>query len=189
MNGELLLDLARASIAEAFGGAAPVCPDVKWLRDPGACFVTLRKGHQLRGCIGTVKARRSLFDDVVENAKHSAFDDPRFEPLSEREVSLVKIEVSVLTPPEPLEVASEEDALSKIRVGVDGLQLSWGGRSGLFIPAMWEQLPDARAFLHHLKRKAGLPGEWMPGTRLMRFTAQKFEEADAIPSRKMVAQA
>lgn len=188
MEGKVLLKLARASIREAFDGRAVSKPEGKWLDEKGACFVTLRKGEALRGCIGSVRARRSLFEDIVENAKSSAFEDPRFHPLEERELEEVRIEVSVLTPLEPLEAATEEEAISKIRPGVDGIHLSWGGRAALFIPAMWEQLTDTREFLMYLKRKAGLPsGEWLPGTRLSRFTALKFEEADGSVPRKVVA--
>lgn len=189
-EGKVLLELARASIEEAFGGPKVQKPLEKWLDEPGACFVTLRKGEDLRGCIGSVKARRSLFEDIVENAKASAFDDPRFDPMEQRELHEVKIEVSVLTPLEPLDVASEEEAISKIRPGVDGIHLSWSGRGALFIPAMWEQVPDTKTFLMYLKRKAGLPsGEWLTGTRLMRFEAKKFEEADEGIPGKVVARA
>lgn len=189
-QGQLCVALARASIEEAFGG-----PKVQWpegalfLNEAGACFITLREGDALRGCIGSVRARRPLYEDVGENAKSAAFEDPRFDALCAAELPRIRIEVSVLTPLEPLEAADEEEALRKIRVGVDGIHLSWGGRAALFIPAIWEQLPDARTFLQLLRRKAGLPDEWLPGTRLQRFTAEKFEEEDEVTSSKVVAPA
>lgn len=189
-QGQLCVALARASLEEAFGGPkAQLCVGAPFLQEEGACFISLREGDALRGCIGSVRARRPLFEDVVENAKASAFEDPRFAPLRAVELSRIRIEVSVLTPLEPLEAADEADALRKIRVGVDGIHLSWGGRGALFIPAMWEQLPDARTFLQLLRRKAGLPEEWLEGTRLQRFTAEKFEEEDEVTSSKVVAPA
>lgn len=188
-EGRIVVELARASIAESFGGPRVFKPSHSFLEADGACFVTLRKGEQLRGCIGSLRARRSLYDDVVENAKASAFEDPRFDPLEERDLAAVSIEVSVLTPMEAVDAQSEEELLRQITPGVHGVHLSWAGRGALFIPAMWEQLPDAREFLFHLRRKAGLPKEWLPGMRAMRFTAEKFEEADESASRPLVARA
>jgi AMMECR1 domain-containing protein len=66
--------------------------------------------------------------------------------------------------------------LLRLRPGVDGLVLEAGGRSATFIPAMWEQLPDPREFLRQLRRKAGLPDAWQPGTRLSRYTAERHQE-------------
>ena len=176
--GQTLLKLARGSIAEQFGGPRPAHPpDAGWLDEPGAAFVTLRLDDELRGCVGSAHARRPLYDDVIDNAKAAAFSDPRFEPLTARELPRTRLEVSVLTPLEKLEVASEEELLQKLRPGVDGLQLSWGGQRALFIPEMWHQIPDPKLFVWHLKRKAGLPvNEWLPGTRVHRFTAEAFSE-------------
>lgn len=176
-RGAILLPLARASIGEALGGpAVSRGDDPSWLFEPGACFVTLRKNDDLRGCIGSLHAHRPLFDDVVENAKAAAFRDPRFPPLAAEELAAVCLEISVLSPPEPLEVQDEEDALRELRPGVDGVLLSWGTRRAVFIPKMWEQIPDPRQFLSQLRRKMGLPGPWLAGTRVARFTAESWEE-------------
>lgn len=178
MNGPLLLQLARGSIAERFGAPRPSRPaDAAWLDAHGAVFVTLTLDGDLRGCVGSASARRPLFDDVLDNAKAAAFSDPRFSPLTEVELPSTKLEVSVLTPLEQLEVETEADLLRQLRPGVDGLQLAWGPHRGLFIPEMWHQVADPRQFVWHLKRKAGLdPDSWVSGTRVHRFTAEAFSE-------------
>ena len=178
MNGPLLISLARASIAEAFGGPKPAKPaDAPWLDAPGAVFVTLTLDDDLRGCVGSPHARRPLFEDVLDNAKAAAFSDPRFSPLTKDELPRTKLEVSVLSPMEKLEVDSEQALLAALRPGVDGLQLAWGSYRALFIPEMWNMVPDPKKFVWHLKRKAGMdPDAWMSGTRVHRFTAQAFHE-------------
>ncbi|MBL8952537.1 MAG: AmmeMemoRadiSam system protein A [Myxococcaceae bacterium] len=181
MNGDVLLSIARGSIAEAFGGPKPVAPAGEpWLDEQGAAFVTLTLDHALRGCVGSAQARRPLYDDVVENAKAAAFGDPRFTPLTADELARTRLEVSVLSPLEKLDVENEAQLLAVLRPGVDGLQLSWGAHRALFIPEMWHQVPDPREFVRLLKRKAGMPPhEWLPGTRVHRFTAQRFAEPEA----------
>jgi AmmeMemoRadiSam system protein A len=177
VRGDTLLGLARASIAESFGGPKVKRPDgAPWLDDPGAVFVTLTLDGDLRGCVGSSQARRSLFDDLVDNARAAAFSDPRFSPLTSPELPRARIEVSVLSALEKLEVLTEKELLQKIRPGVDGIQLAWGPHRALFIPEMWNQVADPEKFLFYLKRKAGLPPEWIEGTRVHRFTAQAFGE-------------
>jgi AmmeMemoRadiSam system protein A len=178
MTGTTLLELARGSIAERFGGPKVERRDGDaWLEQPGAVFVTLTVDGELRGCVGSSSARRPLFDDVMDNAKAAAFEDPRFPPLTVKELEKAKIEVSVLSPLEKLEVATEAELLAKLRPGVDGLQIAWGGHRALFIPEMWNQVSDPGKFLFYLKRKAGLPASgWQEGTRVHRFTAEAFVE-------------
>lgn len=181
-HGEVLLSIARKTLEEAFGGPEVVHPpDAGWLDEKRAVFVTLTKERsgerELRGCVGQLEARLTLFEAVREAARAAAFRDTRFMPLGEDELGEVHIEVSVLSPLEKLEVHSEAEALAKIRAGVDGVVLSQGRRSGVFIPEMWKQLPDKEEFLFHLKRKAGLPtNQWLPGTQVERFTAEMWEE-------------
>ncbi len=179
-EGNLLLKLARESIAECFGGPKVVKPPKSsFLDQPGAVFVTLRDPHgELRGCIGSIQAHRRLFDDLTHNAQAAAFEDPRMSPVTPAELGSLHIEVSVLSELEPLEVSDEEDALRKMRPGVDGIELSAMGRRAVFIPKMWEQLPEPREFLYSLRRKAGLPNQWVRGTRLRRFTAESFGEPE-----------
>ena len=172
-----LVELARGAIAERFGAAPASVPAEAWLEEKRAVFVTLTLGGALRGCVGQLEPRFSLAEAVRHAAQAAAFRDERFLPLAADELPRVAVEISVLSPLEPLPADSEAEALAAVRPGVDGLVLRCGGRSGVFIPEMWKQLPDARDFLFHLKRKAGLPGElWTPGTHLERFTAELVDE-------------
>jgi AmmeMemoRadiSam system protein A len=173
-----LLGLARASLVEALRGPKALVPDEPWLKELGACFVTLTRDGALRGCIGSIEARRPLEEDVRENAQSAALHDPRFEPLPEAELDRVRVEVTLLSKLEPVDAQTEQQAIAALRPGIDGVVLSWGHRRGVFIPQMWEKLPDPAEFLRTLRRKAGLPAdEWQSGTRLQRFTAQCWEEA------------
>ena len=125
-----------------------------------ACFVTLHKHGQLRGCIGALEAYQPLINDVAEHAFAAAFQDPRFSALQQDEYEQTTIDISVLGKPEPMRFENEVDLLRQIRPGVDGLILEHGYNRGTFLPSVWEQLPDAKEFLQHLKNKAGLPMDW-----------------------------
>ncbi|HSG39488.1 MAG TPA: AmmeMemoRadiSam system protein A [Thermoanaerobaculia bacterium] len=176
-RGRLLLRIARESVAEALGLGASGSYGEPWLREPGATFVTLRWRNSLRGCVGSVQAYRPLFEDVWRNARASAFHDTRFPPLEPREYSDVSVEVSLLSPPEPLACSCEEEALCLLRPGVDGIVLEYQECRSTFLPQVWEQLPDPRDFLYQLRRKAGLrPGFWAPEVRLSRYTVCKWGE-------------
>jgi MEMO1 family protein len=169
--------LARAAIAALLDGSVPAPPaGAAWLDEPGACFVSLHHHGRLRGCIGTLVARRPLGAEIIRCARAAASDDTRFSPVRAEELPGLEIEVSILSPLEPLTARDEAEALAAMRPGVDGLLLEAEGRAGTFIPAMWEELPEPRAFLAALRRKAGLPDRWLPGTRLQRFTAERCRE-------------
>ncbi len=178
--GSVLLKLARDSLVESLCGEPCSIPDVEFLKEPGASFVTLTSGGKLRGCIGSVQAHRALGEDVVHNARGAALHDPRFPPLLASELPKVRIEVTVLSPLEPLgSFDREEEAIERLRPFVDGVLLECGARRAVFIPKMWEKLPDPRVFLAYLRDKANLPSsDWLPGIRLSRFTAQPFEEPE-----------
>jgi AmmeMemoRadiSam system protein B/AmmeMemoRadiSam system protein A len=180
-----LLELARRSLAHAaeHGRAPTLALDAlpAALRAPGASFVTLRRrrDHALRGCIGTLEARRPLALDVVENATSAALNDPRFPPVSPDEVAGLDVSISVLAPPVPLDVTSEAELLRIVRPGVDGLviedELGGRPRRGVFLPAVWREVPEPRAFLDALRHKAGLPpGHWSPTMRVERFTVHEI---------------
>jgi AmmeMemoRadiSam system protein A len=188
-RGPVLLRLARASLTEALGlpptpataEAAETAPEA-WLRDPGATFVTLHKDGSLRGCIGSVNAYRPLADDVRENARAAAFSDYRFPPVTAEELPRLRLEVSLLSHPEPLAAAGEAEACAALRPGVDGVILECGGRRATFRAQVGEQLPEPRDFLAHLKHKAGLPRRfWSPDVQLWRYTVEKWEEPPADP--------
>ena len=132
------------------------------LAQPRACFVTLKKDHQLRGCIGTVFPRQPLCEAVIRAGRSAAIEDHRFPPVKPEELGEIEIEVSVLTLPSRLKFTSPDELLAKLRPGVDGVVLRVGGNQGLFLPQVWEQLPDKQQFLSRLaEEKAGLePAAW-----------------------------
>jgi len=157
---EVLLSLARASIKSRFLDGhvetASLVEEYPELEEPGASFVTLTQDGQLRGCIGSIIAHRSLLEDIIENAQSAAFRDPRFMPLKEEELARTRIEVSLLTPPELLEYTDLDELKSKVRVGIDGVILKHGNNQATFLPQVWEELPDFDLFFEHLCQKAGL---------------------------------
>ena len=176
---QILLDLARKAIAGKFESApaALTVPNLPELMAEGASFVTLRIRGELRGCIGSVTAWRGLAQDVAENAQRAAFADPRFPPLSIDEWPQVRLSLSLLSAPVAFPVKDRADLLAQLRPHVDGLIIEEGERRALFLPAVWEQLPQPEDFLGHLLHKAGLaPDYWSAGLRLWRFGAEEFSE-------------
>lgn len=175
VRGRVLLAIAREAIA---AGDEPDCGTwaEPWLREPAATFVTLRLDGALRGCIGTVDPHRALGDDVAHNAHAAAYRDGRFAPLAAPEAARVGIEVSLLSPRRALDdIPSEEAAIERLRPGIDGVMLEYAHCRATFLPQVWESLPDPRAFLAELRRKAGLPaGFWHPELRLSRYTVEKY---------------
>lgn len=171
-----MLALARASVRKGLcGEELSVRPETypPALRARRASFVTLKIEERLRGCIGSLEARHPLVTDVVRNAHAAAFRDPRFPALTWPEFERLDIHLSLLSSPEPLAVASEEELLAQLRPGVDGLILIEGALRSTFLPAVWEQLPEPREFVRSLKRKAGLPADyWSPTLRVERYTAE-----------------
>lgn len=188
--GAILLPLARGAIAARLDPAGPAArrtvpeaaADAAWLDAPGASFVTLTSGRApggaLRGCIGSLGARRPLREDVEANAVAAALHDPRFAPLTARELDDTVVEVSVLSAPAALPVADEAELLARLRPGVDGVVLSACGRRATFLPQVWEQLPDPADFLARLRRKAGLPADyWGRDVVVETYTVTAWQEA------------
>lgn len=174
-RGPVLVAIARESIAERLGLGLARDRDEEWLARQAATFVTLRLWGELRGCIGSIDARRALGEDVAANARAAAFSDPRFEPLGLEEFAIVHVEVSVLSPRAPLAAASEAEAIRAMRQGVDGIYLEYGDHHATFLPQVWESLPDPEQFLKALRHKARLPADfWDPGIRLTRYTVEKY---------------
>ena len=177
-RGDILLTIARESLAAALGLGTEAFRDEPWLHEPGATFVTLRRLGGLRGCVGSIQPYRPLLDDVRNNARAAAFSDTRFPPVRRDEYSELSVEVSLLSPCEPLEVESQEEALARLRPEVDGVVFEFQGRRSTFLPQVWEQLPDPWDFLAQLKRKAGLPPAfWHSDVRLWRYTVMKWAES------------
>jgi AmmeMemoRadiSam system protein A len=145
------------------------------LRAPRATFVTLERRGALRGCIGSLEARRALVADVAENAWAAAFRDLRFPPLAAAELEGLAIHVSLLSRLERIAATSEQELLAALRPGVDGLVLSDGTQRGTFLPAVWADLPEPRGFLRQLKRKAGLPADgWSASWEAWRYTVDEI---------------
>jgi len=163
-----LLALARQTIAEGHKHGPPeLAPNQHEqgiLNQPRACFVTLHLNDHLRGCVGCLEPRASLLQEVATAAYNAAFCDPRFSPVPREQVAQLDIHISVLTPPVAMQFADEDDLLRQLRPMVDGLVLRDGEHSSTFLPDVWETLPEPRAFLRRLKRKAGLPPDYWSST-------------------------
>lgn len=172
-----LLAIARQSIDHGLktGKALDVDPGVlpESLRAKRATFLTLQKQGHLRGCIGTLEAEKALATDVALRAYSAAFHDPRFLPVQTDEADELEISISILSPSTPMEFISENDLLAQIQPGIDGLVLEDGFNKGVFLPSVWEQLPDKKAFLAHLKNKAGLHASyWSDNLKVARFKTE-----------------
>lgn len=175
-----LLSLARESITRRLKGDGslpqPNHPRPE-LEAPRATFVTLKLDGVLRGCIGMLEAQRPLWLDVVHNARAAAFRDPRFPPLGLAELDPLHIEISVLSPPEPLPAPDRASLLAALRPGQDGLTLEEGARRATYLPAVWASLPEPQDFLAQLLLKAGLPRDhWSGQLRFFRYSTESFEE-------------
>jgi AmmeMemoRadiSam system protein A len=179
---KLLLDLARKTITRVTSGENP--PELEAsavpekLRLRRACFVTLTKKGDLRGCIGSILPEEPLYQAVISRAKAAALEDPRFTPVRSEELKDIEIEISVLTIPRPLEFSSPEDLLKKLRPNIDGVVLHMGMRQATFLPQVWEQIPDKTDFFNHLAQKAGANASaWRePGTLVLIYQVEAFKE-------------
>lgn len=177
--GPTLLAHARHAIAAALDIDLPAPPDDPRLGERGATFVTLKANGELRGCIGSLNAHRTLDKDVAENALGAAFRDPRFSPLTAVEWPGVRVEVSLLSDPEFMAFKDEADALARLRPGIDGVIFFNGCQKATFLPQVWEQLPEPRDFMAALKRKAGKAADfWGPNVMIATYQVRKWQEPD-----------
>jgi len=183
-EGKVLLELARKTVEEVVRhnalpemDAADVPESLKELR---ACFVTLTKEGELRGCIGSLSPREPLWQAVIARARSAAVEDHRFPPVAPAELDELEIEVSVLTVPRRLEYDSPEELLGKLRPGVDGVVLMAGRRQATYLPQVWEKLPDGEEFLSHLAQKAGLPpSAWRsPDVTILVYQVEAFKQPE-----------
>ena len=183
-QGRALVQLARTAIQENLGVKAPMNPGLasaikdEAFKTKTGTFVTLTIGGELRGCIGSLEAHEPIAEGVKHNAVNAAFRDPRFSPLSKKELDKVHIEVSILTEPEPLKYSNADDLLKKLRPGIDGVIIRYGYAGATFLPQVWEQLPKKDEFLSHLCMKAGLPSDAWKRSKLevSTYQVQYFEE-------------
>lgn len=162
MDKELILSIAKQAIQDSFDYTDTL--DIKKLSskdtsllDNGASFVTLNLDGNLRGCIGSLIARRPLVEDIIYNANSAAFRDPRFPKLTREEFEKVEIEISILSEPQEIAYSDIEDLQSKITPMQDGVILQLGSNQATFLPQVWEELPQFETFFGHLLHKAGLP--------------------------------
>lgn len=179
--GSDLLKIAERALTEAaqeqhrYSPSRRDYPDKVF--DKGAAFVTLTKNGELRGCIGTVVPYQAVAHDVAANTFEAAMEDRRFKPLTASELKDIKISLSLLTGYEEINYTDEVDLLTKIRPGIDGLIIRDGDRQGLFLPSVWEQLPDRREFLNNLKLKAGMsPSYWSNKIKVYRFRTLEIKQ-------------
>lgn len=175
--GPALLARARGAIACHLALAAPIAPDHPALAQRGASFVTLTQDGRLRGCIGSIRAQRSLGDDVAYNAVAAASRDPRFAPLAREEYDAIRIEISLLSEAHLIDDTGEQAFHEHVRPGLDGVILHAGCRSATYLPQVWEVLPEPARFLAELKRKAGLPAHHDGDTLMFAtFTVRNWSE-------------
>jgi AmmeMemoRadiSam system protein A len=187
-HGEALLALAFASIRHGLEtnralAIDPLVYPAELVRN-GASFVTLKRGGRLRGCIGSFTAHRPLVEDVADNAFAAAFRDSRFDPLHPGEADTLCLAISLLGPAEAIACESEEDLAAALRPGTDGLILEENGRRALYLPSVWEQLPDPLDFIRGLRKKANIEeGAWWSGIRAFRFVTESVSSADGSASK------
>lgn len=156
---KILLRLARDAMERGVKGTGLPPLDesslTPRLRENGASFVTLTVRGRLRGCIGALEPYQPLAEDVREHAVAAALEDPRFPPVSERELNDIQLEISRLTRPVPLEYQDAQDLLSRLRPHVDGVIIRDGFQRATFLPQVWEKIPDPVEFLNNLCQKMG----------------------------------
>lgn len=183
----LLLQIAKTTLLEYFDSSffvdtASLYRHYPRLQEEGASFVTLHKETQLRGCIGSIIAYRTLLEDLISNTLSAALHDPRFTPLQKEELSSLTLEVSLLTDPKQLVYSDYEELCAQIEPYKDGLILQHENYRGTFLPQVWEQLSDTRDFLEHLSVKAGATPEiYAQLPKIYRYHVKAMEEPfDAI---------
>ncbi len=144
------------------------------LQEERAVFVTLHKDGNLRGCIGHMQARIPLYKAVIEMAIASAYEDPRFPSVQKKELTEIEIEISILSPMERI------SDYKQIRLGIDGVLIKKGFRSGVYLPQVATDTDwDLETFLRSLcSSKAGLPADAYkdPDVEIYIYQVEKFNE-------------
>jgi AmmeMemoRadiSam system protein A len=168
----LLLHLAHDSISSALQNSEiPLDAPTPHLAEPRGVFTSLHLRRELRGCVGYVLPTCPVYRAVAETARAAAFDDNRFSPVTSEEAPDLEIELSILSPAQPMQA-------EEVEIGRHGLLVSWHGRRGLLLP----QVPvehgwDRTTFLEQTCRKAGLPLDaWQKGATIEAFAAEIFSD-------------
>jgi hypothetical protein len=185
-EGRFLIKLARNTVEQYLEIGKAIKPPKetpKKLFEHCGVFVTINNivsgEKRLRGCIGYPYPTSPLVEAVIDSAINAATEDPRFESLTLAELDKVVFEVSVLTPPEPVQVKNPKEYLSKIKVGEDGLIIEKGYQKGLLLPQVpveWGWCEEE--FLCQCCMKAGLPPDtWLTkDAKIYKFKAIIFDE-------------
>lgn len=152
--------------------------DIPEFEEDRGLFVTLHIKGKLRGCIGRLEARNSIYRNVIELSKAAAFEDHRFKNLTSKELPDVRIEISLLTKPELVKGDSSVEKVMKIKPKKDGVIISSGSRNATFLPQVWDSLPIREDFISDLCRKAGLtPDYWQHyDLEVSTYRVEHFEE-------------
>jgi MEMO1 family protein len=181
-HGGLMNNMARDAICGG-GSTRPLEKLPPAFNRAGASFVTLHRAGNLRGCCGSILAKRPLVEDISANALRAAYGDPRFAPLERAEWAEVSLSVTLLSSLQPMSFANEAELLSNLRPREDGLLIEDAGRYAVFLPVVWDMLPEKQEFLAHLKAKAGLSRDhWSPNFRASRFSVKQTPEEELHPS-------
>ncbi len=183
-DGKYLVAEARKCLESRLSGKDhKITDNIACLDAMRGIFVTLHThpDHDLRGCIGFIEPVYTLRKGIKEAAISAAIHDPRFPEVTRDELDQLIIEISILTQPEPILNTSPNDLLSKITPKKDGLIMTNGNDRGLFLPQVWEDLPDKIQFLENLCLKAGIleKAAWQyKDTEISRFRVQIFMETE-----------
>ncbi len=173
-HGQELMQIVARSLQKAVKEHKSYSPSRQDYTDElfnkGASFVTLKENNELRGCIGTVIPHEAIAQDVADNTYRAAMEDSRFSPLTQEELKNLSFSISLLTRFEPITYTDAEDLLSQIQANIDGIIIRDGDRQGLFLPSVWQELPNKEEFMKQLKIKAGInPSYWSENLKVYRF--------------------
>ena len=181
---DIVIALAKAAILVALNQPEDfdlknALKDYPVLEKDAAVFVTIntKPNEQLRGCIGSLEAHRPLYKDIIFNAQAAALRDPRFEPLTVKELDHITLEISILTKPQILLYKDSEDLKNKIAPFKDGVVLKHEGKHATYLPQVWEQLPKFNDFFSSLCSKANLESNCLlRHPEISTYQVEKYKE-------------
>lgn len=180
---DYLLTLTRKALEQYLKGGERINVDFDkaspTIKEKRGCFVTLTENGELRGCIGYLEPRKPLCDCIIENAINAAVNDRRFPaPVTLEELASIRVEISVLTVPQKLEIKDRQELPRHLVANRDGVILLSGWHQSTYLPQVWEHFPDKKDFLDSLCRKGGMPdGCWKDeDTEIFTYQAEVFHE-------------